>query len=175
MGYQGEVAVKEKATGKAWKDFFYICITEEFGNILKLLFAEQKDFSQCKSHFRGKKKKVLQSESCDWHGIHSIVLKELKMYWVSKWFLWLAVFSLTVFFVSGLIGREWILILDMPLDLYLICFLLLLGESIEIIIKNKITGYVNKYNMLGESKDYKEAACLCWSVSEASTVIQTKE
>lgn len=30
-----------------------------------------------------------------------------------------------------------------------ICLTLLRGESIEIIIKNTITGYVDKYNMLG--------------------------
>lgn len=167
--------LKRRPQVKPEKTFSISASQRSLEIFLNFFLLSKKTFLNANRIFEAKKKKVLQSESCDWHGIHSIVLKELKMYWVSKWFLWLAVFSLTVFFVSGLIGREWILILDMPLDLYLICFLLLLGESIEIIIKNKITGYVNKYNMLGESKDYKEAACLCWSVSEASTVIQTKE
>lgn len=148
MGCLDVGAVKEdKAMGEEQKEFFYVCIHRRVhkGSWTAYYRAERVFLMQI---IICKQEKVLQNESWEQYAVHSTVLKEL---WdgVSKQMIALTRNVLIYSgFVGDLVGRGWTLVFDIPLDSHLICLTLLLGESIEIIVKNTITRYLDNYNML---------------------------
>lgn len=132
-------------------NFSASAFTEELRKIPERLFFCRTEGPFSMQTTVSKQEKVLQDESSDLPGIHSAVLKELRNEASERM---IAVPGNTmlksgVFLVRGLVGREQMLIFKYGSRGVSICLTLLLGESIEIIIKNTITGYVGKYNMLG--------------------------